>query len=457
MKDAHAGSGDATPREGRIHDRGSALVLAVFVLVLLTAMGTALLFLSQNEAKMGQASLRVKSAFYLAEAAIEDGRTTLFATNGLDPFDDDLEDAAGGDPGDTIDFDPEAIRASYDADGNVTGLTGFGNDVPLRALTPLGVAGQPGWYAAFLTNDPVDGPTSKVDTNERVMVTGVGAGRDQSFELVQAILEPFQFLPPVPAAALTLLGPKPHFDNGDSAAQEHTGNDCGLPGGAFAPIVGTIGDGATDAVQDNMQRPDKFSSGPLPFEGESTVGNLIDPADPIVDGAGHGTIEPAWLECLALKEMVDFLAIAADYYCNADIESCTFPATSPDTVVFIDGDVAGTPAGDYSGILVVTGELVYNGATGWDGIILNIGEGRLLRSGGGSRKPSGGVVVASIDPTPNGPAPDRDDWCTTPPDGFEPAYYDTSGGGNSTVEWCSTTIDLANTVRSYRVTEFLQR
>jgi hypothetical protein len=155
--------------------------------------------------------------------------------------------------------------------------------------------------------------------------------------------------------------------------------------------------------------------------------------------------------------MVEFLAIAADYYCNSDIQSCTLPAGGPDSVVFIDGDLANTPSGSYTGILVVTGELVYNGNTAWDGIVLAVGEGTIIRSGGGGGNPSGGVVVANIDPTPDGPAADKSDWCTTPPDGFGQATYDSSGGGNSTVEWCTNNLDTANPVRTYRVVEFLQR
>jgi hypothetical protein len=442
--------GDDTGRE---RDRGTALLMAVFVLVLLTGMGTALLFLGQHETRAGRAGLRAKRAFYLSEAAIENGRTTLFATNGEGTFSDDLAAAAGANG--VVDFDPAGVQAIYDDEGRVTGFTGFGDDVPLRAVTTLGSPADAGWFAAFLTNDPVEGVTSLADANERVMITGIGAGDERSFEVSQAIVEKFRFVPEVPAAALTLLGPNPSFDNGTSAAQNHDGSDCGIPGGPFAPIVGTVDSAANLAVQDSMERPEAFASGP--WSGEGTIGNLTNPTDPIVSDAGHGTIDPLWLECLELKKMVDLLRLAADYYCNEDVTSCTFPAGAPDQVVFIDGDMANTPAGNHSGILVITGELVYHGNTGWDGVILAIGEGRIVRTGGGTGNPSGAVVVASIDPTPDGPSPDRSDWCTSPPDGFGNAYYDASGGGASTVEWCTSAINGSNSIRAYRVAEFLQR
>ncbi len=39
-------------------------------------------------------------------------------------------------------------------------------------------------------------------------------------------------------------------------------------------------------------------------------------------------------------------------------------------------------------------------------------------SGAGNFTPSGSMIVANIDPTPNGLNADKSDWCTAPPDGF---------------------------------------
>jgi len=155
--------------------------------------------------------------------------------------------------------------------------------------------------------------------------------------------------------------------------------------------------------------------------------------------------------------MVLNLQGTASYYCNSDTASCAIPPTArPDEIVFIDGDLSSTPAGSYTGILVVTGRLTYRGNTGWNGIVLAVGEGYILRNGGGGANPQGGVVLANIDPSPNGPRADKSDWCSTPPDGFGQAEYHTNGGGNSTVTWCSDYSDAANSIRAYRVVEFLQ-
>ena len=83
----------------RGNESGSALILAIFVLVVLTSMGVALLFLSQSEVKMTRTDIRSKQAFYIAEAGLEDARIALFHTNGREEFDDDLLLASGGSAG----------------------------------------------------------------------------------------------------------------------------------------------------------------------------------------------------------------------------------------------------------------------------------------------------------------------------------------------------------------------
>ena len=104
-------------------ERGSAMLLAIFMMALLTSMGISLLFLSQNEVSLGATDLRSKQAYFLAEAGVEVARLTLFNTNGNGLFDDDLTTHAGADS--VSDFDPGVVKPIYDGQGQVTGFTGF--------------------------------------------------------------------------------------------------------------------------------------------------------------------------------------------------------------------------------------------------------------------------------------------------------------------------------------------
>src|SRR5882672_3248336 len=197
-------------------ERGSALIMAIFILVLLTGMGAALLFVSENEVKMSQVDVRSKQVFYFAEAGLEDARETLRINNlNATPaankltLSDDLVTAAGANG--VINFDAANLKAVYDSSGNVTGFTGYGDDVPLKATTTLGN----GKYAAFLTNDPLEpspGKANTTDSNNRVMLTAVGTGTGTSLEVVQAIIKRYT-LPQLPAT-ITIVGPSASFDGG---------------------------------------------------------------------------------------------------------------------------------------------------------------------------------------------------------------------------------------------------
>ena len=61
-----------------------------------------------------------------------------------------------------------------------------------------------------------------------------------------------------------------------------------------------------------MHRPEEFESGSGVWTEQSTIADMNNPADPIVADADNGTLDPAWMDCLGMKELVQFLAIAAD-------------------------------------------------------------------------------------------------------------------------------------------------
>ena len=428
-------------------EHGSAMLMAIIVLVLLAGMGISLLFLSQNEVRMSQASLRTKQAFYLAEAGIEDGRLTLFNVNGNEAFDDDLATAAGSD-GKFL--DPDKLRPTYDSSGNLTGISGDGDDVPLRPVTAMTFSNEvQGWYSAYLTNDPQE-YDSVADTNERVMLTAVGAGPGGAFEVVQAILERELLTPPIPPAAITMLGSNPQYEGGSSGAKEYSGTDCngdGVPG-LVVPTVGVIGSTAKQNVLDNLGDAGTYNAGG--YEGGSTVADLTDPDEYL-----SGSVDPMLTDCWALREFMEQVRDGADVYCDPGTvaaSSCNLGATTPESVIFVDGNWS---AVDGSGTLAVTKQLTAGGGWNWSGLILVVGHGDMRRSGGGPGIISGGVVIANIS-GPDGELFTADD-CSEGDGGFADAMYETNGGGSSTVTFCLQAMEEGHPALGYTVIDFLQR
>ncbi len=427
---------------------GSALVMAIFVLVLLAGMGAALLFVSETEVKMSRVDARAKQVFYVAEAGLEDGRETLRASNLADlaasdraTLDDELTAAAGANG--IINFDAAALRAVYDSAGNVTGFTGYGDDVPLRAVTAFGS----GKYASFLTNDALDGKTSTNDTNDRVVISAVGTDSDRALEIVQAIVERRTF-PPMPAT-ITIIGPSANFDGGNSNAKDYTGNDCagGVPG-LNVPVVGVIGAASETSAEAGVRKPNSYTQG-------SQTG--VDTVDDIA-----GTIDPSWTDCTYLHDLARQVRAAADVVGTSATPNSSLGASVSPRIVYIEGDYTVGGGVDGAGLLWVTGTLTFNGNAGWSGVIFTVGRGSFQRSGGGNGVISGANFVANI-AGPDGTMWTADDCAGadgvvgTADDGAAIGSYNNAGGGTGDTGYCSTAISSVEEEFPLAVVSFRQR
>jgi hypothetical protein len=94
---------------------------------------------------------------------------------------------------------------------------------------------------------------------------------------------------------------------------------------------------------------------------------------------------------------------------------------------FVEGDC--TLDGG-SGFLVVTGTLTLRGNPNFNGVILVLGEGKLLRNGGGNGDIFGAITIAAFNRTSGG--------FTTP-------TFHTNGGGNSTIQYDSSALNMGIT------------
>lgn len=438
--------------------RGSGLVMAIFVMALLTTLGISLLFMSQNEMKMTDVDRARKKTFFLAESGLEAAREQLRQLNvasGTADLDDELAGVTGSN-GNINMLDGSALAPIYDGNGNVTGISGAGDDTPLQPLTAFG----DGWFAAYLTNDAGDGVAALADNNERVMITAIGIGPRQSVEVVQAIVVP-DHLFPMPPAAITLLGPSPNFQQLSGhldGNKRFVGTDCdgsgGIPG-LRAPVVGAIGSAAEAQAEIGMGTPDTtyvsgFNSGITAFA------DVTDASEPTVV-TSLGVIDVEWTDCAAVQNILAELESAADYVCDErGGEICVQPATSPTSVIFVDGNFQ--PTADGQGVLAVTGTLSV--VVSWDGVLLAVGEGIFSRTGSNQKANRGASVVADI-AGPDNIYSTADD-CTGGSGGFNPASYITNLNGNvvdnvTPTVYCTDDILPIYTLSGQKVASFAQR
>ena len=436
-------TGTASRRDLR-SEKGSSLVIAMFVLAMLTALGSGLLFLANTDVKMNQADLRAKAVFAIAESGLEDSRNKLRADNiasaNPNSLDDELAVAAGGNT--TIDLNVNSLTPTYDSNGNVTGFTGYGNDTPLRTITTF----NGGRYAAFLSNDPIDGISNTNDTNDRVMITAIGTGRDKSVEIVQAIVERRGF--PTPPSTIMLLGPTPAFDGGTSASKEYTGDDCaGVPGytgipGLHMPVIGTMDAAGEAAAETGVHHPSSYSTDGGTCTGACAVADV------------HTTTPPDLSSCTSLLELAESVRASADYICTPSSPCTHIGSTTVNTVTYIDGDFdLGSLNGQ--GFLWVTGDFQARGGGSWTGVIFVVGTGSFDRNGGGSGETYGSTVVANV-AGPDHIYGNADD-CTGPYGGFGQSVYTVSGTGTHDTTYCSDVISQTTNGFPMKITSFRQR
>ncbi len=430
--------------------KGSALIIAIFVLALVATMGVALLFLAQTEVTMSTASVGAKQAFFLSEGGLEDGRDAIFQMNKIssNPRDlsEELQALSGGD--DRLDFTPGNLQPVYDSSGQLTGFTGFNNDVPLRGMTALG----DGWYATFVNNDPDEGIDNVIDDNDRLLLTAIAVREDQSTEMVRALVErPDTFA--IPPSTITILGPNAVFDGGGSAAKHYTGNDHGphCPPGSSGevPVVGVIGSVSETSAEDGVLKPGNFTEGPE--TGVDTVDNLtLDPDLPEL-----------WTNCELLVELAQVIKDQADLAGDSTTPLSDLGTPGSPKSVFINGDYDISGNFDGAGLLFVTGDMEMDGQSGWQGPIFVVGTGDFLRDGAGNGTIAGGVIVADV------AGPDRvlftADDCSgddgihgTDDDGVAQSSYIVNGSGSSTTGYCSSYFTAWQSLRPFRILSFQQ-
>ena len=216
-------------------------------------------------------------------------------------------------------------------------------------------------------------------------------------------------------AGFTMKGPDDcsgvSFDSGSSGAKwysgvDHAGVEPQRPAFAVSPCD-------KDSVDKGIVKHD----------------TVVDPEIGILgdDDTTPGTVEtPSFLDSADkarayLNELQDKSKSLNRYFSGPRTIA---DSTSSGKFTFVDGDCTLTSG---SGFLVVTGTLTMRGNTDFRGIIMVLGEGKLIREGGGNGDIFGGITIAAFDRAGGG--------FTTP-------TFHTDGGGNSTIQYDSSALNM---------------
>lgn len=394
-------------------EKGIALVVALLFLTLLSLLGIAGIITSSTDTKIAGNDLSGAKAFYTAEAGIERARRQLRTDIGTNDATVILSQILAARVGANNTLSDSTNIANFYANGIVT------DDVAYIAATSFGV----GTYRVYLTNDATDAVTSTTDTNRQVTLTSIGQGPNNSLAIVQEVVKQLT-LPPLPGA-IVLPGPGINFQGGNS-------NASSVEGGLESAIT-TTSDASNTSVVNQLTSINR-------------INNYTCNTPPCINNEAP-TIDPTWNSVSGIEGLYNTLKAVADVIVTGDttLTAAQVGTTLDRKIVVVDGN-ATLGAVNGAGILIVTGQLTLTGNFNYQGLIMCIGQGNLLRSGGGNGEIEGSIFVAKTRDASN-------NLLTT---GLGISTFNTSGGGNSEIEYDASKLSIPPGAQKFLKTSWRQ-
>lgn len=402
----------------RVGEKGAALITAVLLSMLLLAAGGTLVLTSTMTGITARDSTAEMQAYYAAEAGVARALAVLRGN---------------------VQSNPAGTRASFK---NIlctpslwTGMSGDYVNVATDGSTR---------YQVSEIMDPENlAPNCALATykpNElRIRVVGLGpSGSQKKMEIVVS-----RYTLEYNVKAVVTIpngsGNPMSFDLGDSNVTTTSGTDLNGTGTLDAYAVSGSDSNIANNVMDGCD-PDGSNCG---------NGPNVSPPNPLVLNPDN---TPSFLKSVSnareflygTEGMMNAAINQGRYFtsgASAIASGAGLGASNPDGVLtFVDGDFTlgpGSPTGQ--GTLIVTGNLTLDGNFNWNGVIMVLGEGHVLRSGGGHGNIYGAMFVAKFART----------GAST--DAFGAPFFNTNGGGSANIQYSSDAVDKAKAVGGHSI------
>jgi hypothetical protein len=396
-------SPDRAKAAQRPGERGAALITTLLVATMLLSVGGALVFTAAMSGATAGDSTTEMQAYYGAEAGLQSAINVLRGN---------------------VASNPAGTKATFRNIANNPTLSNWVayDDEAYDGTAAVKVDDNAKYSLRII--DPDATPAGEEPFRLLVQVRGYGPrGAVKNKEM---IVHRFLFEPDVPAA-ITLVGAETgismvagDFDIGDSSVKGYSGADSHAGSGILKATFGfteaadklladayLIADGKAMGTTENTPRTLKLNNGQLPrwLRSADRTREFLNEIERIADDEERlFTVSPA----------------------KGDFGTSASPK-----LTFVKGDCELNDNG--AGMLVVTGTLTLKGDFSYDGVILVLGTGSIVRNGGGGGGIFGGLVMASLDRNSPG-----EKFLSRP-------TFKTNGGGNSDIKYHSKFVESAFT------------
>jgi hypothetical protein len=472
-------------KRGRGSERGIALFIAIFTLLLITAIATGMIMLTNTDLLTSSNFRDEQTAFFAAKAGMEEARDRLRsnAANSLSASlpttTSQLPGMAGGviyatNPSNGETDTPWLTAGSNYPDTEIcTEITNLGRSCSTNATGWYTTASASSTYAASSvlawkwtritekTNktssgtsniSTVDGSAS--DSNQLVCYGATEVTTTQSTCAAAGYKQVYVFttlavtlsgsrrmvqmeaaatgLPTVPGA-MVLDGPNPTYGPPASAAFTVTGNDAaqgpnsgaGCPGAVSEPAVGGYDSSSVTTLNGDISgRSSSYTGSP------ASVSNVNSALGSLATVAGLN----------ALVSSVTMAAAPGNVYTGNTSSITNWGTNAAPVINVVTGDLTTSGGLSGSGILLVEGTLTLSGNPSYNGLILVIGKGVVTKNGGGNGTLDGAMLVANLYNSSN-------QLITSGSPGTPTINW--NGGGNATVQYDSCWANALNASLPY--------
>ena len=443
------------PNKSKRSEKGVSLLLALLVLLLVTAVAVGLITLSNTETNVSANFRDEQVAFFGARAGLEEIRDRMRG-GATDSISSNIPTAPPGSGNKSVLYITNPLGSESVQPWNTTGsnypddeiCSTNAHEVTCTSGAPAGspwyvsgnystsYAASPKlnwkWARVTIKNNKSAGGASHTDSvnganntsqvcwngvNQVVgnassctsntlpvyMITTLAVTPSGSRRMLRA--EAVSMSPPPVPAALVLDGYCNPSDSTVCMSSAHSAN-YGIDGGTTVPAIGVLDSTSQTIVTDALFRPDNYT------------GSTGTPSVSVLTPSQMGNMNTVQ----GLQQFSDALQAAAGcnaYPVSAGCSNTTVdmtPSTNP-PITFINGDWSNC---DGTGILLVTGTLTCSGNTSYTGLIFVIGTGKLQGNGGGNGQYTGAIWIAKIKDSSG-------NLLSTPSE----AIYDWNGGGGN--------------------------
>ena len=409
-------------------EQGSSLVMVVFCMTIMSVLGLSLVFSIGKDVSSSSNEMLANQVYYAAESGLEDALNILRGYRCPHDSKDGCTDRTR--PQNQINLEVAVTRTSSNLTNDQAEYARLSRWLPYTSLNESSV----------VVINSKQGENFRLSyrlklerTGDGIQITSTGfAPLGARRTLHMRLKDSFKFvrdnqMMEIPAV-ITLLGTNPTGTAGNSAAHSLNGSDCS--GSAAKPILGAVGAANAQHLWQNSFSGNKSNTFDTNLPVSATIGVVADISTPAPSLHVTGAV-PFNNSASKAREFIEEITKVADTVINPGgwLPSGTLGSISDRKIVVVKDDLKLQEGG--AGILIVTGDLTLSGNFSYDGLILVLGKGQVFRNGGGNGVIRGGILVGAY--SDNSPTFDL------------PSSFDTNGGGNSLIQYCSDSSNKALT------------